>query len=330
VKYRPPRWLPGGHAQTIWPVTLKGKSPPYRRERWETPDGDFVDLDWVDPETVVPPRISVPTVVLFHGLEGSSQSPYARELMLAVHARGWRGVVLHYRGCSGEPNRLPRFYHSADSAEIDWVLRRLAGAHFSPLLAVGISLGGNLILKWLGEQGADAGRVLCAAVAVCAPHDLARVSVHLERGVNRIYTRNFLNTLIPRALAKAERFPELLDAERIRRARNLTEYDEAVTAPVHGFRDAADYYARASAKPLLMAVRVPTLVLNAANDPFVPCELLPEPHEVSAQVCFELQEFGGHVGFVGGKLPGRIDWLPRRLLRWFDEYLPQETQPECG
>ncbi len=331
MRYSPPRWLPGGHAQTIWPIAIKGRIPPYRRERWETPDGDFVDLDWIDPSPSlftradcvpagVPPR--VPTVVLFHGLEGSSLSPYARHLMCAVHERGWRGVVMHYRGCSGEPNRLPRAYHSGDTPEVDWVLRRLAGAHLSPLLVVGVSLGGNLILKWLGEQGHAASAVICAAAAVCPPHDLAVVSQHLQRGVNRLYSRNFLATMIPRALAKSQRFPGLLDSAGIARVNTLIAYDDLVTAPLHGFRDARDYYAQSSAKPFLLAIRTPTLVLNAANDPFLPSAHLPSPNELAECVQLDIQAQGGHVGFVAGHLPGRLDWLPNRLLSWFDDYLP--------
>ncbi len=328
MKYSPPRWLPGGHAQTIWPITIKGRTPTYRRERWETPDGDFVDLDWVDPSSSPAaahlPNL-LPTVVLFHGLEGSSRSPYARHLMGAVHDRGWRGVVMHYRGCSGEPNRLARAYHSGDSAEVDWVLRRLAGAHLSPLLVVGVSLGGNVLLKWLGEQGVAANDIVCAAAAVCPPHDLAVVSTHLQHGVNRLYSHNFLATLIPRALEKARRFPGVLDSERISKVKNLMAYDDLVTAPLHGFRDAADYYQRSSGKPFLLSIRTPTLVLNAANDPFLPTHYLPGIEEVSPSVKLEVQRQGGHVGFVVGSVPGRLDWLPRRLLVWFDDYLPHSS-----
>jgi uncharacterized protein len=321
IHYHPPRWLPGGHAQTLWQQAATSKTPPYRRERWDTPDGDFVDLDWVDPPQGHAPQ--TPTLVLFHGLEGSSQSPYARELMSAVHARGWRGVVMHYRGCSGEPNRLPRFYHSGDSAELDWVLRRLAGEHVSPLVAVGVSLGGNLLLKWLGEQGAAAERVLCAGAAVCPPHDLHGVSMHLASGVNRIYTRNFLQTMIPRALAKSHRFPGVFDEQKITSARTLVDYDDAVTAPLHDFRDAVDYYTRSTAKPVLGGIRVPTLLLNAANDPFVPAKFLPTLAEVSPRVLLDVQRYGGHVGFVSGRAPpGHLEWLPKRLLSWFDHYLP--------
>ena len=321
LSYVSPRWLPGGHAQTIWPVTIKGKLPDYRRERWATPDGDFIDLDWVNSTGEAK---HVPTVCLFHGLEGSSSSHYARHLMRLVGERGWRGVVVHFRGCSGEPNQLPRAYHSGDSVEIDWILRRLAGTRTSPVLAVGVSLGGNALLKWLAEQGDAAGRVICAAAAVSAPHDLAAASQALAKGINRIYTRHFLKTLIPRALEKARRFPGLLDTGRLHGLSTLTEYDDCVTAPLHGFRSAADYYSRSSAKPLLKAVRTPVLVINAANDPFLPAKFLPSAAQVADSVHLEIHGHGGHAGFVSGALPGRLDWLPQRVLRWFDGTLPHD------
>lgn len=319
--YVPPRWLPGGHAQTIWPISIRGRLPDYQRERWITPDGDFIDLDWVKPTVEA---AQVPTVCLFHGLEGSSHSHYARHLMRLVGDRGWRGVVVHFRGCSGEPNQLPRAYHSGDSAEIDWILRRLAGARTAPLLAVGVSLGGNALLKWLAEQGEAAGRVICAAAAVSAPHDLAAASQALATGVNRIYTRHFLETLIPRAFEKAARFPGALKISRLHGISTLAEYDDCVTAPLHGFSSAVDYYARSSAKPLLMSIRTPVLVLNAANDPFLPVQFLPSAAQVADSVQLEIHRHGGHVGFVTGALPGRLDWLPRRVLRWFDGTLPRD------
>jgi predicted alpha/beta-fold hydrolase len=319
LSYVPPRWLPGGHAQTIWPVSIKGKLPDYRRERWVTPDGDFIDLDWAVP-TAITEALHAPTVCLFHGLEGSSGSHYARHLMRLVGERGWRGVVVHFRGCSGEPNQLPRAYHSGDSDEIDWILRRLAGTRTAPLLAVGVSLGGNALLKWLAEQGEAAGRVICAAAAVSAPHDLAAASHALAVGANRIYTRHFLKTLIPRAFEKASRFPGALETGRLHGIRTLTEYDDCVTAPLHGFRSAADYYSRSSAKPLLLAIRTPVLVLNAANDPFLPAKFLPSAAQVADSVRLEIYRHGGHAGFVSGALPGRLDWLPRRVLRWFDDH----------
>ena len=314
-----PVWLPGGHAQTIWPLAIKGGLPAYRRERWETPDGDFIDLDWIDGSPGARPP---PCVALFHGLQGSSRSHYARALMRAIAARGWRGVVVNFRGCSGEPNRLARAYHSGDSAEIDWILRRLAGERVAPLFAVGVSLGGNALLKWLGEHGEAARGVIGAAAAVSAPVDLAAASLSLSTGFNRLYARYFLRTLIPAALAKHRRFPGLLDSPRILASRTLDQFDDAVTAPLHGFRDAADYYARSSAKPLLAALRVPTLMLGAVNDPFLPARALPTGSEVAPSVRLEISGEGGHVGFVSRDFPGRPDWLPRRLLAYFETHLP--------
>ena len=314
--YLAPRWLPGGHAQTIWPLLIKGPLPRYRRERWDTPDGDFIDLDWIDG------KHGAPCLVLFHGLEGSSRSHYARRLMHAVQGLGWHGVVVHFRGCSGEPNRLPRAYHSGDSQEIDWVLRRLQARGHPALFAAGVSLGGNALLKWLAEQGTLASDVIDAAAAVSAPLDLAAANMALSSGFNLVYARHFLRTLIPAALTKDRRFPGRIDVRRARAARTLRDFDDAVTAPLHGFLGADDYYARSSSGPLLGTVRTPTLLLHAANDPFLPQAALPRPDQLPDVVTLEVLHHGGHVGFVHGTLPGRIDWLPQRLLGHFGAHLP--------
>lgn len=313
MDYRAPGWLPDGHTQTVWPVFAKEVLPDYRRERWETPDGDFIDVDRIDG----PP--AAPCVVLFHGLEGSSRSHYARSLMRALAAHGWRGAVVHFRGCSGEPNRLPRAYHSGDADEIDWILRRFAAAGPAPLFACGVSLGGNALLKWLGEHGEDAGLVRAAA-SICAPLDLAAANEALTRGFSRIYAWHFLRTLVPTALERDRRFPGLVDARRIVRARSLRDFDDAVTAPLHGFRGADDYYARSSAKAWLGGVRVPTLAIHSANDPFLPASALPGRSQVAAAVRLEVSAEGGHVGFYSTAAQGG-PWLPRRLLRWFGEFL---------
>jgi len=315
-QYQAPAWLPGGHAQTIWPLLIKGPLPDYRRERWDTPDGDFIDLDRVSGTP------GAPCVVLFHGLEGSSRSHYARRLMHAVARLGWHGVVVHFRGCSGEPNRLPRAYHSGDSAEIDWILRRLHAAAPAALFAVGVSLGGNALLKWLGEQGPRASGIIASAASVSAPLDLAAANVALSSGFNRVYAWHFLRTLIPAAQAKDRIFPGRIDLQRALRARSLGEFDDAVTAPLHGFRGADDYYARSSAGPLLAGIQTPTLLLHAANDPFLPASFLPRQEQLPAAVTLELHRHGGHVGFVHGPLPGRLDWLPQRLLAHFAAHLP--------
>ena len=316
--YLAPAWLPGGHAQTIWPLLIKGRLPRYRRERWDTPDHDFIDLDWVDGQP------GAPCVVLFHGLEGSSRSHYARRLMHAVGRRGWHGVVVHFRGCSGEPNRLPRGYHSGDAQEIDWVLRRLHARGYPALFVAGVSLGGNALLKWLAEQGSVACGLIAAA-AVSAPLDLAAADAALSSGFSRVYARHFLRTLIPAALAKERRFPGSMDLRRARAARTLRDFDDAVTAPLHGFLGADDYYARSSAGPLLHTVQCPTLLLHAANDPFLPPAAIPRRAQLPGSVTLELLPHGGHVGFVHGPLPGRIDWLPQRLLAHFGKCLPRSS-----
>ena len=317
--YQAAPWLPGRHAQTIWPLLIKGPLPRYRRERWETPDGDFIDLDWIDgmPGT--------PCVALFHGLEGSSRSHYARRLMHAAAQRGWHGVVVHFRGCSGEPNRLPRAYHSGDSAEIDWILRRLRDIGHPALFAAGVSLGGNALLKWLAEQGAAAADVVDAAASISAPLDLAAAHLALSSGFNLVYARHFLRTLIPAARAKAGRFPGRFDLRRAESARTLRDFDDAVTAPLHGFLGADDYYARSSAGPLLASISTPTLLLHAANDPFLPIAAIPRRERLPAAVTLEIHRHGGHVGFVHDAPPGRIDWLPQRLLAHFSG-----PQPESG
>jgi predicted alpha/beta-fold hydrolase len=318
--YVAPRWLPGGHLQTIYAVLAPRPRVAYRRERWDTPDGDFVDVDWAenDPTGTVPavsPAEGAPLVVLFHGLEGSSTSSYAHALMAHVRGLGWRGVVVHFRGCSGEPNRLPRAYHSGDSAEIDWMLRRLAARHEgAPFYAVGVSLGGNALLKWLGEQGRAAGEVVERVAAVSAPLDLMAAGDALGRGFNLFYTAAFLSTMKRKSLEKLGAHPHLYDAAHVRSAYSLRALANAVTAPLHGFIDAEDYWTRSSSKPWLARITVPTLLVNARNDPFLPEPALPTESEVSAHVTLDFPREGGHCGFVSGHFPGHLDWLPRRII----------------
>lgn len=331
--YRAPRWLAGagpwgGHAQTIWPALYSraradrlSDAVSYQRERWDTPDGDFIDLDWLP--APAPSPASAPLLVLFHGLEGSSQSHYARAFAHWAQDQGWAYVVPHFRGCSGEPNRTPRTYHSGDHAEIDWVLRRLAARHAGPLLGVGVSLGGNALLRWTQEAGAQAAPLVRAVVAVSSPLDLAAAGQALGQGLNRqLYTRMFLRSMKPKALAKLQRFPGLFDGEALRQTRDLYAYDNVFTAPLHGFRDADDYWARCSSKPGLSAMRdVPTLVINARNDPFVPAHSLPLTTEVGSAVTLWQPPEGGHVGFPAGALPGHVADLPAAVGCWLRQHL---------
>ncbi len=315
-RFMPAWWLPNRHLQTIYgSLFVPAPRLAFRRQRWDTPDGDFVDVDFVDgPE-------GAPWIHLFHGLEGSSNSSYSRALMAHVARRGWRGSVFHFRGCSGEPNRLPRAYHSGDSTEIDWALRRVrALAGDAPFYATGVSLGGNALAKWLGERGEEARGIVTAAAVACAPLDLMAAGDTLGEGFALIYAKHFLASLKRTSLAKLERYPGLYDERSVRRAATLRDFDNVVTAPVHGFRDTDDYWTRASAKPLLAGVRVPLLVVNARDDPFMPESALPTEREVSATVKLEFPARGGHVGFVSGPFPGNVDWLPRRILHFFEHH----------
>jgi predicted alpha/beta-fold hydrolase len=261
---------------------------------------------------------SAPLVVLFHGLEGCSTSHYAQALMAHVSEIGWDGVVVHFRGCSGEANRLARAYHSGDSAEIEWMLKRVRVSNAErEIHAVGVSLGGNALLKWLGEQGSAAAHVISRAAAVSAPLDLMLAGDTLGNGFNLVYTRAFLSTLRRKSLTKLATHPDLYDSARVRSARTLRAFDNVVTAPLHGFRDTDDYWTRASSKPWLVRIELPTLIVNARNDPFMPERALPTRSELSACVTVDFPREGGHVGFVSGPFPGNLDWLPRRISAFF-------------
>lgn len=307
--YRAPWWLPGGHAQTIAAALGPAPRVAFVRERWITPDDDFVDVDWAgDPRAT---RL----LVLFHGLEGSSRSHYARRIAALAVASGWRFALPHFRGCSGAPNRHPRAYHSGDSDELDWMLRRFAQRGVA-LHAAGVSLGGNVLLKWLGEQGAAAPALVRRAAAISAPVDLAAAGAALDRGFNRrSYTRLFLATLKAKAYAKLALGQLRFDERRLARACTLHEFDDLVTAPLHGFRDADDYWSRAAAAPWLERIEVPTLLLNARNDPFLPAPALERAtRRMSGRVLLESPRSGGHAGF-----PGRGQWLARRILEFLSQ-----------
>jgi predicted alpha/beta-fold hydrolase len=318
--FRAPRWLPGGHLQTIWPVFFSrrfdGAKPALRRERWTTPDGDFIDVDWQGEEA------GPPLLVLFHGLEGSSSSHYAQAFAAEARRRGWRFAVPHFRGCSGEINRARRAYHSGDHEEVGWMLARFRALHGGPIVAVGISLGGNALLRFAEEAGTHAGERVRAVAAVSAPLDLAAGGRAIGRGFGRqVYTRMFMRTMKRKALIKLGQHPGLFDAGRMRAARDLRDFDEIFTGPLHGFAGADDYYARCSAKPHLDRIRIPALVLNARNDPFLPASALPRANEVGPCVTLWQPAHGGHVGFADGRWPGHLKTLPARVAGWLGERL---------
>lgn len=327
--YRAPPWLPGGNLQTIWPALFArradGPAPALRRERWTTPDGDFVDADWQDlPSGESSAAVTeAPLLVLFHGLEGSSASHYAVAFAATARRLGWRFVVPHFRGCSGELNLAPRAYHSGDFEEIGWMLQQARAAHpHGPMLAVGVSLGGNALLRWAEEAGERASALARAVAAVSSPVDLAAGGHAIGRGFNRlVYTRMFLRSMRPKALAKLAQHPGLFDRRRLETARDLYEFDDVFTAPLHGFRGTDDYWSRASAKPHLHRIRIPALVLNALNDPFVPGTSLPHPRDAGAFVTLWQPGHGGHVGFPSGRFPGHVMTMPETVTRWLAAHL---------
>ena len=334
MNYVAPFWLPGGNLQTIWPALYSrrvfGPHPRYQRERWATPDSDFVDVDFLVPAVTPPapqpqkpstPQSGDTLLVLFHGLEGSSRSHYSEAFADFAHSHGMGFAVPHFRGCSGELNHGPRAYHSGDFEEIGWVLQRMRQRHAGPIIAVGVSMGGNALLRWAQEAGDSAGSVVAAVAAVSSPIDLAAGGMAIGRGFNRlVYTRMFLNTMKPKALRKLAQHPGLFDRQALLAARDLYEFDNIFTAPLHGFKSTDDYWARASAKPHLHRIRIPALVVNARNDPFVPAASLPSHGEVGTQVTLWQPAQGGHVGFPQGTIPGHVRDLPDAVGGWLAQH----------
>ncbi len=310
--YRPAWWLPDPHSATLWGRV--GRREPHiatRIERFDTPDGDFLELVRLDG-----PSLDAPRLLLLHGLEGGAHSHYAKAMFREARARGWAADLLLFRTCGTEPNRLPRSYHSGETSDPRFVIEQLATAFPSaPLGVMGVSLGANVLCKLLGEDGERLSGNVRGAVAMSTPFDLARASRHIGRGFGVVYERFFLRSLIPKALSKVSRHRELSDLTSVRRARTLWEFDDHFTAPLHGFADAADYYARASSLPYLAEIRRPTLLLSAVDDPFLPSDVLDRVRTVTrnnASITIEFPERGGHVGFTSGLLP----WRPRYYGEW--------------
>ena len=322
MHYRAPAWLPGGNLQTVWAARCarrtEGPAVTYHRERWTTPDRDFVDVDWLGgsyPATPAPPEQVL--LVQFHGLEGNSRSHYSQAFADFARTHNMAFAVPHFRGCSGELNLAPRAYHSGDHEEIGWILARFRSMHPGPIVVVGISLGGNALLRWAQEMGEQAARVVSAVAAVCSPIDLAAGGYAIGKGFNRlVYTRMFLRTMKPKALLKLGQHPGLFNRAALEAAQDLYTFDNVFTAPLHGFRNTEDYWARGSAKPRLRDIRMPALVLNARNDPFVPAWSLPTQDAVGRHVTLWQPRQGGHVGFPHGAPPGDVQTMPRLVGNW--------------
>jgi predicted alpha/beta-fold hydrolase len=304
IIYSPAWWIPGGHLQTLWGKLFRRQTPaPTVLERWDTPDGDFLEIHRLAAEA------GVPRVLLLHGLEGTVRSHYAQALLNEAARRGWGADLLIFRSCGSELNRTRRFYHSGETSDVGFVLDRILDEFpTSPLALVGVSLGGNVLLKFLGERGANLPPQLKAAVAISVPFDLARSSRRINRGFSRFYQRFFLNSLRKKAQEKARRFPDLAPLRSIASLRTLEDFDNLITGPLHGFRDAQDYYARSSSLPYLTKIRLKTLLFSAEDDPMLPAEVLNEVREAAREnpaLEIDFVERGGHAGFITGSVPWR-------------------------
>jgi predicted alpha/beta-fold hydrolase len=319
-RYRPARWLPGPHAQTLWGRFARSRAGvAVEMECFATDDGDGLELHHLDAPA------GAPRVLMLHGLEGSHRSHYVAGVLKTARARQWGASVLVFRGCGSTPNLARRFYHSGETQDLAAVFQNLSTRwKNTPWFLVGVSLGGNVLLKWLGEVSNDIDHRIIAAAAISVPFDLEAGSRFISRGFSRVYEQSFLRSLRRKALAKLGRYPALFDNARLNNAKTIYDFDDAVTAPVHGFASAHDYYERSSALRFLTGIRVPTLLLSARDDPFLPRRVLDEVERKALQntrLMTEFHERGGHAGFVGGRWP----WAPeyyaeRRVFDFFETH----------
>lgn len=319
--FKPAWWLPNSHLQTIWPVLCRRTiTLPLQRERIDLPDGDFIDLDWLPSEDD-----HAPLVLMLHGLEGSIESHYAKSMLLQFMCKGWRGVFMHFRGCSGEHNRLPRSYHSGDTADVAFVVETLRKRDPKvKIAAIGYSLGGNVLLKWLGETGKE--NQLKAAIAISVPFEIHKAATRIQKGFSRFYQWYFIKCLRERFSKKFKMISQdthcnEFDVELIYKINTMYDWDDKITAPLHGFSSANEYYKVASSRQYLRHIEVPTLILHSKDDPFMSEDIIPQCDELSPNVQLEVTETGGHVGFVTGKYPWRPQyWLEERVPAFFEEH----------
>ena len=313
--FKPAWWLPGPHLQTLWPTLCRKRQKriALTRERFELSDGDFLDLDWAGKEG--------PIVLILHGLEGSVRSPYAQGMLAAVVKNGWRGLFMHFRGCSGEPNRLARGYHSGETEDLAQVVHAIRRREPEvPMAAIGFSLGGNVLLKWLGETGQA--NPLRAATAVSVPFELNKAVKRFQRGFSQIYQWHLLKCLRKRLTKKFRQHQALPFFPTLANLKTIWEFDEKITAPLHGFAGAEEYYSLCSSRQYLSKIRIPTLLVHAQDDPFMTQDLIPEQEELAEPVKLELTPTGGHVGFVSGRFPWRSEyWLEKRVPAFLKTYL---------
>jgi len=321
-QFKPAWWLPFSHLQTIWPALLRRRNrtimSELQHERLELYDGDFLDLAWLGREE------TGPIVIVMHGFEGSIASHYALGMLASLKKHGLRSVFMHFRGCSGTPNRLLREYHSGETADLAYLVKVLQEREpHTPLAAVGNSLGGNVLLKWLGETGGN--NPLIAAAAISVPFELTLAVNRVQRGFSRFYQWYLLNHACKRLQRKLRHHAGYQEhAKRLKSIKTIVELDELLTAPLHGFRNAMHYYKEASSRQFLRHIKVPTLIVHAKDDPFMTSDIIPDASELSSYVQLEVSDRGGHLGFVSGTYPWKPTyWLEERVPRFFLEHMTE-------
>lgn len=316
-QFKPAWWLPNGHLQTIWPFLFKRKikNLPIERERLELPDGDFIDLDWIGKEA------TGPIILILHGLEGSIDSHYAKSMLLSMAKNHWRGVFMHFRGCSGEPNRLPKCYHSGKTDDVDYVVQTLIKREpNTPIFAIGFSLGGNVLLKWLGETGKN--NPIKAAIAISVPFELHKASERVQLGLSRFYQWYFVKHISKRLSIKFKKISPTIDISKLNKISTMYELDELITAPMHGFSGVDEYYSVSSSRQYLRSICVPTLILHSKDDPLISEDAIPKIEEISSKIELEITDRGGHVGFVCGNYPWKPEyWLERRIIEFYKKFI---------
>ncbi|MBV9576737.1 MAG: hydrolase [Gammaproteobacteria bacterium] len=315
-QFKPAWWLLNSHLQTLWPALFRSeiKDLALENERVELPDNDFIDLTWVGKNK------SAPIVLILHGFEGSLESHYAKGMLRAIDQQGWRGVFMHFRGCSGEPNRLLRGYHSGETKDAAYIVNLLLQREpRCPLAAIGYSLGGNVLLKWLGETGRE--NPLKAAIAISVPFELNKAADRIQQGFSRFYQWYLLKCVCERLRHKFASIPAPIDTADLFRVQTIRDFDHKYTVPIHGFTSVDEYYTTTSSRRYLHAIQVPTLILHAKDDPFMTEDVIPRQEELSSYVTLEITECGGHVGFVAGKYPWRPHyWLEERAPEFLNNY----------
>lgn len=313
--YKPPAWLLGEHVQTIYPAIIASKIYPkqvWQRQRILTDDQDFIDLDWSSGA-----RQQSTLCVLFHGLEGSSSSHYSVAFSSHMQTVGVGICIPHFRGCSGEINHGPRAYHSGDYEEIDWILENIKTQFLGEIWAVGVSLGGNALLRWAQERGDSAQKIVKGVASICAPLDLSQSGKKIGLGVNHyLYERRFLKTMKHKAREKIKQYPGLFNYQNVERSQSLFDFDNHFTAPLHGFKNTEEYWRICSAKPHMKNIKLPHLVVNALNDPFIPPESLPNREEFNNLGIQINTKYGGHVGFAYAPNSGNLNPLPTLISSW--------------